>query len=64
MINKIQIYIEHIKYKITKQVNNAWQSKKYIKYIMLSLMYVNLLNVWKSYQHLNVLVQLFITDRG
>lgn len=31
---------------------------------VLSLMYVNLLNVRKLYQHLNVLVQLFITDRG
>lgn len=38
--------------------------KKYIKYMVLSLMYVNLLNVRKLYQHLNVLVQLFITDRG
>lgn len=38
--------------------------KKYIKYMVLSLMYVHLLNVRKLYQHLNVLVQLFITDRG
>lgn len=32
--------------------------------MVLSLMYINLLNVRKLYQHLNVLVQLFITDRG
>lgn len=62
MINKIQIYIKLWNVNKQNSKKNAWQSTKYIKYMVLPLIYVHLLNVW-LHQYLNVIVQLFITDR-